>query len=131
MLHPNQFQVMEAWVAFQLNAVPIQTDIDGDFDAFALMDVASCFILSSAFIARGQGEMMGSEARHVLEEAWSHKQAWPQKLIISVGHHASKLVAESSKLGIDVIEVPEGELQPLIQEARDSFAAHFAAGRLH
>ncbi len=28
MLHPNQFQVNEAWIAFKLNDIPIPTDRD-------------------------------------------------------------------------------------------------------
>jgi hypothetical protein len=50
MLHPNQFEVNEAWIAFRLNNAPIQTERDGDFNCIALMDAASCFILSSKFI---------------------------------------------------------------------------------
>jgi len=46
-LHPNQFQVNEAWIAFKLNGDPIHTEHDGDFNFFALMDAASCFLLGS------------------------------------------------------------------------------------
>ncbi len=48
MLHPNQFQVNEAWIAFQLNDAPIHTRSDGDFNCIALMDAASCFMMSWA-----------------------------------------------------------------------------------
>ena len=51
MLHPNQFQVNEAWIAFKLNDEPIHAELDGDFSFLALMDAASCFILSSAPVA--------------------------------------------------------------------------------
>ncbi|WP_143741723.1 hypothetical protein [Thiorhodovibrio frisius] len=67
---------MEAWVAFNLNEAPIQTERDGDFNVVALM-------------------------------------------------------VESRKLGIEVMEMTEDLLQPLIAEARDSFREHFAASRLH
>jgi hypothetical protein len=50
-LHPEQFEVNEAWIAFQLNGAPIRTEDDGDFNFIALMDAASCFILGSEFIA--------------------------------------------------------------------------------
>ena len=51
MLHPNQFQVNDTWIAFKLNEAPIATDRDGDFDLIALMDAASCFILSSVTVS--------------------------------------------------------------------------------
>ncbi|MCY1381805.1 hypothetical protein D9M69_697600 [compost metagenome] len=50
MLHPNQFTVNEAWIAFRLNDAPIQTDADGAFNCLALMDAASCFILGTEFV---------------------------------------------------------------------------------
>jgi hypothetical protein len=47
-VHPNQFHVNEAWIAFKLNDAPIPTEADGGFNIVALMDAASCFILSTA-----------------------------------------------------------------------------------
>jgi hypothetical protein len=37
-LHPNQFQVNEVWIAFQLNETPISTGKDGAFNCICLMD---------------------------------------------------------------------------------------------
>jgi hypothetical protein len=51
MLHPSQFEVNEAWILFRLNRAPVQTELEGDFNCIALMDAASCFILSSELIA--------------------------------------------------------------------------------
>ena len=39
MIHPNQFKVNEAWIAFKLNDAPIITDRDGDFNMITLMDL--------------------------------------------------------------------------------------------
>ena len=50
LLHPNQFQLNEAWIAFQLNDAPIETEQDGSFNCIALMDAASCFILGNAMV---------------------------------------------------------------------------------
>jgi hypothetical protein len=50
MLHPKQFEVNEAWIAFRVNGAPVRTERDGDFNCIALMDAASCFILGSEFI---------------------------------------------------------------------------------
>jgi hypothetical protein len=32
MLHPQQFEVNEAWIAFRLNGMPVRTERDGDFN---------------------------------------------------------------------------------------------------
>ena len=39
-LHPNQFQVNEAWIVFQLNETPIHTAKDGSFNCICLMSEA-------------------------------------------------------------------------------------------
>lgn len=38
MLHPKQFEVNEAWLAFKLNELPICTELEGEFNCIALMD---------------------------------------------------------------------------------------------
>ena len=48
MLNPSQFEIDEAWIAFQLNDAPIHSEEDGEFDCIALTDAASCFIFESA-----------------------------------------------------------------------------------
>ena len=63
MLHPNQFQVNEAWIAFKLNDEPIHTEMDGDFDFIALMDAGSCFIVSMSPVAVSVGELTQMESR--------------------------------------------------------------------
>jgi len=66
MLHPNQFKVNEAWLVFQLNDVPIRTDLEGDFNCIAFMDAASCFILGTEFVpadSKGPGQL---ESRRLL-----------------------------------------------------------------
>lgn len=43
MLHPNQFQVNEAWILFQLNKEPIRVESEGAFSCLALMDAGELF----------------------------------------------------------------------------------------
>jgi len=43
-LHPNQFQVNEAWIVFRLIEAPVHCD-DGSFNCFGVMDAASLYIL--------------------------------------------------------------------------------------
>ena len=56
MLHPMQFQVCEAWIAFKLNESLIHTEADGDFNLFALMDAASGYLMSTTTVPARWGE---------------------------------------------------------------------------
>lgn len=76
-LHPNQFDVNDAWIAFKINDQPNHTEREGDFDFFALMDAASCFILSSEPVSAKRSEPGQFESRRLLEQAYAHKAQWP------------------------------------------------------
>jgi hypothetical protein len=128
MLHPNRFKVNAAWLVFQLNELPIRTELDGDFNCIALMDAASCFILSSAFAPAGDAEPSKTTVRGLLEEAKAHKNKLPQTLFIPSGQFNSILPAEAERQGIAVVRVAEDQLLVFIGEARESFKEHFGGG---
>jgi hypothetical protein len=65
MLHPNQFVVKKAWIVFRVNDTPIPTEENGDFNPFALMDAASCFLVSSKLVSATTDEPAIQEVRHV------------------------------------------------------------------
>lgn len=128
MLHPNQFHVNEAWIAFKLNDAPIRTDRDGDFNFIALMDAASCFILSSAPVSVSAAEPSKLEAGRLLTEGQAHKQQLPKTLFIPSDQPARFLTVEAERQGITVVRVPEDQLLLFIGEARDSFRERFGGG---
>ena len=72
-LHPDQFKVNEAWIAFQLNDEPIHTEQDGSFDVVCLMDAASCYIFGNAFVPLGQVEPTEFDAHRLLKSGWCIK----------------------------------------------------------
>ena len=131
MLHPNQFQVNEAWIAFKLNDEPIHTELDGDLDFLALMDAASCFILSSVPVDAKAAEPNQIESRRLLKEGRSHKKQLPRTLFIPTEQQAQSLVAEAERSGINVVRVEEYQLLVFIGEARESFRERFGGGRKH
>jgi hypothetical protein len=124
MLHPSQFKVNEAWIAFRLNGAPIRTERDGDFNCIALMDAASCFILSSELIPAGAAPAP-SEGRRLLTKAKLHKNAFPQKLFVSREDVEELVIAEARKQSIEVVKVAEDELLAFTDEARQGFAERF------
>lgn len=131
MLHPSQFQVGEAWIVFQLNDQPLQSEKDGDFDFFALMDAASCFILASAPVAATQSGPTPIEAKRLLKEGQVHKKRWPKTLFVPSELAAQAVVAEVDRLGIGVVRVAEAQLSPIIGEAQEGFRARFGGRGAH
>jgi hypothetical protein len=124
-LHPNQFRVNEAWIVFKLNDVPIHTEVDGDFDFIALMDAASCFILSSEPVPVSQVELTEMEARRLLKQGEAQGRQLPKTLFIPSVQPAEALALEAERQGITVIRVPEDQLLIFIGEARVGFREHF------
>lgn len=128
MLHPSQFQVNEAWITFQLNDAPIQTEQDGSFNCISLMDAASCFILGTEMIPSSEAEPSQLEARRLLKAGKKHKMKLPSKLFLPVGYFQTFLSAEATRQGISVVSVPENQLLVFIGEARQGFREHVQKG---
>jgi hypothetical protein len=124
-LHPNQFNVNEAWLVFKLNELPIHTESEGDFNCIALMDAASCFILGNTLAPAGEAEPSKMAIRRLLKEAKARKQQLPQTLFVPSGQFNSILPVEAERQGIAVLRVPEDQLLVFIGEARESFKQHF------
>jgi hypothetical protein len=131
MLHPDQFEVNEAWLAFRLNELPIRTELEGAFNCFALMDAGSRFILSSTFAPAGESEPSRAAVRQLLADAMAHERRLPKTLLVPAGQFESVLPAEADRRAIAVVRVPEDELLVFIGEARESFKAHFGGGMTH
>ena len=125
MLHPYQFEVDEAWIAFRLNNVPIRTEQDGALNCIALMDAGSCFLLGTELVAASAADLSPGQAQRLLESAHRHKRQFPRTLLIPHEDAGDSLTREAIQLNIDVVRVPESEILMLIGEARQSFAERF------
>lgn len=125
MLHPNQFTVNDAWIAFRLNDAPIVTERDGDFDSLALMDVASCYILGMDMYPAGATGPSAQASRRLLQSGHGHVGTWPRKLFVVEGQVPDALWQEAARLNIEVVTVPEDDLLVFIGEARDGFKQRF------
>lgn len=125
MLHPNQFTVNDAWIAFRLNEVHIATERDGDFDCIALMDAASCYILGmEMYSARATGPSR-QESRRLLQSGQGRAGTFPKKLFVVEGQVPDALCQEAARLNIEAVTVPEDELLVFIGGARDGFKERF------
>lgn len=121
MLHPNQFQVNEAWVAFTLNDTPIQTEQDGAFNCICLMDAGSCFVLANSMVPSEREEPSQLEAHRLFKAALTHKNRSPSTLFVPNGQFKGNVTAEAQRHGIEVVSVVESELAAIIGEARQGF----------
>jgi hypothetical protein len=125
MLHPQQFEVNEAWIAFRLNNAPVRTELDGDFNCIALMDAGSCFILGTEFVPVTVAEPTQAQLRRLFKTAQRHKQQLPKTLFVPREDVADLMTREAAHQNIDVVRVPESELLIFIGEARQGFAERF------
>jgi hypothetical protein len=130
MLHPSQFQVNEAWIAFRLNRAPILTEADGSFNCFALMDAASCFILGTELVPFDDAEPSSLDWRGLLKNGRSLKQQLPKTLYVAKEAVADLLCREAALLKIEIVRVAESELHVFLVEARDGFEEHVSGGSL-
>jgi hypothetical protein len=130
MLHPNQFQVNEAWIAFRLNDAPIRTEADGDFNIVVLMDAASCFLLTSEFISTDVSEPSRIDAARLLKNGYAHKQEFPKTLFIPSELPANHLALEAQRQKVGIIRVPEVQLMVFIGEAKEAFREHVDRGNM-
>ena len=128
MLHPKQFQVNEAWIAFRLNDEAMRTEGEEAFNCICLMDAASCFILGNAFVAVHDSEPSQQEARRLLEAGWAHKQQYASTLFLPTGQFQTHLRAEAERQGISVVSVSENQLLIYSGEARQAFRQYFERG---
>jgi hypothetical protein len=125
MLHPNQFKVNDAWIAFRLNDAAIVTERDGDFDCLGLMDAASCYIFGmEMYSARATGPS-AQASRRLLQQGHGRAGTLPQKLFVAEGQMADAMCQEAAHLNIEVVTVPEDELLVFIGDACDGFKERF------
>jgi len=129
-LHPQQFEVDEAWIAFKLNDAPIQTDLDGDFNVVALMDAASGFLMGTESVPARAKELSKSGAKRLLKLGESHHQRFPQTLFIPSEESAQALAREAQRLGIDVVRVGGDQLAAFLSEVREAFKSGFGGLRV-
>ncbi len=129
MLHPQQFEVNEAWIVFRLNGMPVRTERDGDFNCIALMDAASCFILGSEFIPATAAEPTRAQFRRLLKKGQRQKEQLPKTLFIAREDVADLIAREATHQSIDVVRVAESQLLVFIGEARQGFAERFEEAR--
>lgn len=124
MLDPNQFNVNDAWLVFQLNDAPINTEGDGSFNAVCLMDAASCLILAMAMVPTHQHGPSELEVRRLFKDASDQQRKFPSKLFVPADEFGTAFPAQAERHGVSIVTVAAHELSVFTDEARLGFRAH-------
>lgn len=125
MLHPSQFEVGDAWIAFRLNDRPIVTLEDGSFNCVSIMDAASCYIFDAAMVPTAADEAMSQfHARRLLQAALSKSGRYPATMFVPEGQFQAALAAEAARKSISVVSVPESQLLVFTGEAIAGYREH-------
>lgn len=120
----TEFSRNEAWLLFQLNDAPVQTAADGDFNAVAIIEIASGMIFGMELVRTSEAEISEFQSRKLLNAAEGQAGSRPRLLFIASDREAELLSAVAKKMGIMVERVPSNELAPITKEAVDGFQAH-------
>ena len=129
-LDPYEYSENEAWLLFQLNNTPVRTEMDGDFNAIAILDVASGMIFGMELVPIVESEISEFQSRKLLSSSESRAKSRPRLLFVPSERKTSIFSAVASKMGIVVEILPESEFEPLTKEAIDGFSAHMSRQRL-
>lgn len=129
-INPGEFTRNEAWLLFQLNDAPMQTESDGDFNAMAIMEVATGMILGMELVRVAGPEISEFQSTKLLAAAEAQVGSRPQRLFIDAEREAGNLSSVAAVMGIRIERAPFDELAPISREAREGFAAHVSGGRL-
>jgi hypothetical protein len=125
LLHPSQFEVGDAWIAFRLNDRPIVTLEDGSFNCVSIMDAASCYICGAEMVpAAGDEDMSQLHARRLLQAALSKSERYPATMFVPEGQFQGALATEAARKSITVVSVPESQLLVFTGEAIAGYREH-------
>lgn len=129
-MDPGKFKQNEAWLLFRLNDGPIPTMADGDFNAFAIMEITTGMIFGMEMVGVSEDEISEIRSRRLLAGAKSQAGSLPERIFIEEHRNATDFVSAAEALGIRVDKADARDIAALTKEAREGFAAHVSGGRM-
>lgn len=127
-IDPQKYSENEAWILFQLNDCPVQTKVDGDFNALAIMDVSSGLIHGMELLSTGIGEISEFDAKKLLNQAEARVSTRPKYLFIDAIHEQNRVKRAAAVLGIKTVSKEGEHLDIITEEARVGFSSRFTMG---
>ena len=128
---PKELAPNDAWIAFRLNAAPLATRADGDYNVMGLLDPVTGLMVGMQLTPADSAEMTPDTARKLLEAGQAYAEQLPRVLLLSHNQPGEVLGAEAQRLGIPVARLPSESLAPLLDRPRFHFAECFPGARLN
>ena len=127
-MKPENFRVNGTWLAFRINQRPLQAG-DEAHDIFVLQDAGSMFIFGTALVPHEAEAPSSSEVDSLLEGAWSHRQEWPEELVLPGKPSAGNTFVEAAvSRGVAVRAVSEASMSFYIRDVQSAFEEYFSEG---
>lgn len=122
MIHPNDFDVNQAWLSVRVNDTFIY--VEGEpYDMYILVDVASCYIFG--FIVTETTNNKGpdvEEIEQLFRKAWNTKKQFPVELYVEEIFTPKKQFKKvCKKFNIDFKVLPVNSLSLIVDEIKESF----------
>ena len=127
-IEPAHYAQNEAWLLFRLTETPVHTVEDGDFEVFALLDVATGLMLGMEFVEASAPEPSALQSRRLLGSAAEAAGRLPERIYLDADAGLEAFSAALAAMSIEACPESAAALAPLTQEARDGFRAHMGGG---
>jgi len=126
MIHPNNYNVNQAWLATRVNDTFLY--VAGEpYDMYILVDVASCYVFGFVFAktTRDEGPDI-NEIDKLFNDAWSTKSQFPTEFYVEEDFFPKEEFKEiCQKYDIDFKVFPHQSLSLIVDDIKKSFEEHF------
>ena len=127
-LQPGDFQVNNTWLAYRINAAPIQVERQA-IDLYVLQDAASMFLYGNVFAPHGADYPEASEVEKLMESAHAKRNEWPSEILLPGAHDPSNsFVKVAKQFGITVRFVPESQMSFYIKDTQEGYEEFLSRG---
>jgi len=126
LIKPNEYYENQSWILFYLNQKPIFTEQDGDYNALAIMDVATGLIhgMQMEPLKKVISEF---EARLLLKQTEEKANGLPVSIYLASNLETHSIASAARSMNIKVVPKSYNEIYPIIAEAVSGFAMHVSA----
>lgn len=128
---PQNFKVNEAWLGVKLTDSPVELQ-EGEINVFALMDVASCYVIDQQVVLVSEELMPPIQSVEAMFlKAFSKAFKYPAKLYIPIEESENNgFVVASSNINIPIEYIGLAELEAVLGPLKELINKNFKSMRL-
>lgn len=124
-MHPDQFEVNEAWIVFKMFDEPLPVKNLGECEGIGLMDAGSTCVLNFQILPVGS-DFSEIEARGFFQKLKVPVPLRPpRRIFISSDVLTERLKIEAGRLGAAVSSVDAQDLEGIVGRIKESMGDHF------